>query len=451
MMDDKVRMVLRDLVAEKGESLLGSRERLRGLLSDDCPECTKEINVLMIAVQAQVAAEMRAYSSSTETRVAVNASILRLERAFGLGRPAAAWAVLSLGYALSRITEEQFQTLLPELSADSAVPPAPNRPASDPMRPPPPPPPPPVFRPPPPPPPPPRPISQPFSQPGSQPYVSPVYQPVQPYPNVNPVVSPPGPQAGSMPLPIPVQPTQSSSSRVGIGIGIGIGVLLVASVLFSLAHRSPAPDTTSTGSQTSQSAPSQSQPSRSQPPASDPPVAQPSAQSGFTTYADKSGLFQVDVPADWVFLRSESDTTLDNAACHMVRAAVFAKVAEHSDLDGWLSEGIRVTVYLPPSGQIWQTEWAADWLKRSINGTLQGYAKYQNTTVEPVQLGNVAASTTAVMGEAKAISEPEVARLYVGVAQKYLVVVDVAMPSSKRPLFESADETVRRTFKLNVP
>src|SRR5579863_3407610 len=135
MMDDKVRLALRDLVADNGESLLVSRDRLRGLLSDDCPECNREINVLMIAVQAQVAAELRAYSSSAETRAAVHTSIQRLERAFGLGRPAAAWAALTMAYALGRITDEQFQGLLPELSAESGISPPAERPTAEPFRP----------------------------------------------------------------------------------------------------------------------------------------------------------------------------------------------------------------------------------------------------------------------------------------------------------------------------
>jgi hypothetical protein len=159
----------------------------------------------------------------------------------------------------------------------------------------------------------------------------------------------------------------------------------------------------------------------------------------------------VEVPGDWLFRRAESDTTLDNTATHEIRAAVFPKDAEHSDLNGWLSAGIRVTIYLPPSGQVWQANWAADGVTRSLDGTLQGYSKFQNTAVEPVKLGNVSASTTAVMGEAAAISEAEVARLYVGHDEKYLVVVDVAMPASKRALFDSTDETVRRTFELKVP
>src|SRR4051812_19147352 len=116
MMDDRVRIALRELVAEQGESLLASREKLRGLLSDDCPECNKEINILMIAVQAQVPSELRAHSSSADPKVALSACILRLERAFGLGRPAAAWAVLTLANSVGRVTDDQFSRFLAELS-----------------------------------------------------------------------------------------------------------------------------------------------------------------------------------------------------------------------------------------------------------------------------------------------------------------------------------------------
>jgi hypothetical protein len=219
----------------------------------------------------------------------------------------------------------------------------------------------------------------------------------------------------------------------------------VGGVLYGLAHRSD-----STDSQTGQTQTGQTKTSQTDPPKAEPPRKSEQG-SDFATYADTSGMFQVEVPREWVFRRSESDTTLDNAACHLVKAVVFPKDAEHAILDGWVSAGIRVSLYLPPSGQIWQTEWATDWQKRSFTNLMQGYSKFQNTTVEPVQLGNVAASTTAVMGESTQISEPEVARVYAGVSQKYLLMVEVAMPSSKRPVFESFDEVVRKTFELKVP
>lgn len=434
-----MRTALRDLVATEGESLLTSRERMRGLLSDDCPECNKEINVLMIAVQAQVPSELRAYSSATETRVALNAGVLRLERAFGLARPWAAWAVLSLAYAIGRIPDEQFQSLLAELSVDSATPSGLDWPTAEPKRPPPPPPPPPRPTPPPP-----RPTSQPLSPPASQPGSQPGSAAL---PNINPSVFQPRPETPGVNPSAPVPPPRTKTSL--IGLGIGGGVLLACIIVYSLLHQTPAPELKSSVPPVSRS--SQPEPPAARPPAPEPPVPEPTPPSGSSTYSDSSGLFQVAVPGDWVYRRAESDTTLENVPCHLVRVAVFAKQAERSDLEGWISEGIRVSIYLPPKGQIWQADWAAGWQKKTIADSLAGYSKSQNTTVEPVQLGNIPASTTAVMGEAKVISEPEVARIYVGVSQKFLVTLEVAMPSSKRPIFESADETVRRTFEMRVP
>lgn len=440
-MDDRARVALRDLVAGNGEQLLVSRERLRGLLSDECPECTREINVLMIAVQAQVPAELHAHPSATESRVAVTASILRLERAFGLGRPAAAWAALSIAYSLGRISEDQFRALLTELNTDSANAPRAERSTAEPSLPQPLP----AYRPPPPP----KPVSQPpllppLARPPSQAPTPPPPRPVSP-----PAAPAAAPAYPSNVAPYPAPQPASGGGRLGLGIGIGIGVLAISAVVaYSLTHHTPSTDTASSaGTRSEQRAPEQPKPDQSSPPPSD-----PAAPGGFTTYADKSGMFQLSVPEDWLYRRSEADDKLENADCHMIRAALYPKDAERSDMDGWMSAGVRVSIYLPPNGQVWLSDWAADWQKRSFQSLLKGYSKFQNTAIEPVQLGNVSASTTAVMGEAPStISEAEVARLYVGVSQKYLVVVDVAMPASKRALFESTDETVRRTFELKVP
>ena len=427
-MDDRARFALRELVAEHGEAILASRERLRGMLSDGCPECSKEINILMIAVQAQVPSELRAHSSATDPKIALNESAMRLERAFGLGRHAAAWAVLALANALGKVPDECVPALLAELSAESggAVPPPPRPPpvATTPWTPPPPP----------------RPPAYP-----QQPYTSP------------------------MPPNVPVAPLASKGKGVAIAIGVG-GAMIVAVLgiaIYALSRHtgtsesgSDQPKITQPGSsqsgssqpdQPGQTPPSQpgstqtDQPGPGQPDSSSqPPVA------GFSSYTDSSGLFQFPVPADWVFRRAESDTTVDNAPTHFVHAAVFSKTAEKSDLDGWVSEGVRVSLYLPPKGQIWKPDWSAEWQKRMFQASLQVYTRFQNTAIEPVQLGNIQASTTAVMGEAKPISEAEVARLYVGYGEKYLVTIEVAMPSSKRPQFEALDEAVRRGFELKV-
>jgi hypothetical protein len=361
-----------------------------------------------------VPAELRAYPSPADTRVAVNAGVLRLERAFGLARPAAAWAVLSLAYAIGRIAEEQFQGLLAELSADSATPSTLDRPSAEPQR------------------------------PSPRPSLPPLPAPPPPRPasspNIHPSIYPPG---AHPPSPVP-QPRAKASL---VALAVAGGVLLACVLLYSLTHQAPPPDLKSSTLPDSR----QQQPSPPPPPDTKAAAPHPPPASGLSTYSDSSGLFQVMVPDDWVFRRSETDITLDNMSCHLVRAAVFARQAERSDLEGWISEGIRVSIYLPQNGQLWPADWAAGWQKKMIADSLAGYSKSQNTTIEPVQLGNIPATTTAVMGEANVISEAEVARIYVGVSPKFLVAVEVAMPSSKRPAFESADETVRRTFEVKVP
>src|SRR5579871_117315 len=454
MMDDRVRVALRDLVAEQGESILASRERLRGLLSDDCPECSREINVLMIAMQAQVPAELRTYGSATEIRVGLGAIIHRLERAFGLGRPAAAWAVLSIAYAVGRIVEQQFQTMLPELSLESGMSPPPSppaTPATESVRPLPPPPPAPPL---------PRPISQPASQPPPRPISQPPFQQPQPQPPPRAPYSPPMPtpvygspayfnrQAPMLPAQpvIPVQPPRSSGGKmgVGIGIGIGIGVLLIVGILLAVSHRSQ--DQPSQGDTQTTTTPGQGPGTQSTPPGTQPPQA---PQSEYITYSDASMVFQMEVPREWLSKREESDTKIDNTDSHLIRAAVYPSDAQHADLDGWISAGIRVSILTPPPGQSWQTDWATEWQKKSFNNLLNGYAKFQDTNIEPIQLGNIATSTTAVLGESPTISEPEVARAYIGFTQKYLITVEVSMPQSKRSLFDSADERLRKTFEID--
>ena len=263
-MDDKVRIALRDLLADKGQSLLASTDLLRGLLSDDCPECTEEINVLTTAVEAHLPSELRDYSTATETRVALNASILRLERGFGLQRPAAAWAVVTLANVLNHIPDEEFQSLLVELGGEPSLPSAPEpkrprtpTPSAPPLSSTPPP-----AR---------HPSPPSASQPSSTPPPPPAATPHPPPPPMPRRTSPPPPRPAP-PQAFPsvyrtagkAQPAQSS--RIGKIVGIiALGVLGSWIAIALIESQSQTPD----------APPSTSPPSQTQPPAESGPVTSP--------------------------------------------------------------------------------------------------------------------------------------------------------------------------------
>ncbi|HLK62276.1 MAG TPA: TonB family protein [Bryobacteraceae bacterium] len=121
-MNDQVRTVLRERLAELGNSALGSSDSLRSVLSGTLPDATPEVDALAVAVDAHVPLELRDYSTDAEARMALDSSILHLERGLRVDRPSAAWAVLTLASATGHITDEQFHDLLAKLGGEPSVP-----------------------------------------------------------------------------------------------------------------------------------------------------------------------------------------------------------------------------------------------------------------------------------------------------------------------------------------
>ncbi|MFN2108577.1 MAG: hypothetical protein ACK2UI_02860, partial [Anaerolineae bacterium] len=100
------RRQLREIVAQYGESVLEDPRRCRALLLDFCGSYKGEINLLVMAMQESIPADLRNASPGIPQPVLFGRLIRRLQDAYFLPEDAARWAVETCAEALGTLVTE---------------------------------------------------------------------------------------------------------------------------------------------------------------------------------------------------------------------------------------------------------------------------------------------------------------------------------------------------------
>jgi hypothetical protein len=101
-MNDTARTMLARLVALYGVSIAHDANRCEGLLRDTCPECSREIFVLVHAVRQHVTDDLLTPRHSLPLALTEAFLVKRLEDELGFSGEVARWAVASWAEALGR-------------------------------------------------------------------------------------------------------------------------------------------------------------------------------------------------------------------------------------------------------------------------------------------------------------------------------------------------------------
>ena len=99
-MSDPPRQTLRDIVAQRGDSVIEHPQLCRGLLLDLCGEQRREINLLVTAQQEGVAEDLRGLRRGVPIEPAVARLTKRLVDRHAMAEGAARWAVESWALAV---------------------------------------------------------------------------------------------------------------------------------------------------------------------------------------------------------------------------------------------------------------------------------------------------------------------------------------------------------------
>lgn len=171
-----------------------------------------------------------------------------------------------------------------------------------------------------------------------------------------------------------------------------------------------------------------------------------SARPSQASYREKNGLFSLSVLPNYLITSESSGRAADG---HRVFSTTLAaRDAEHDGKNGWLSDGVRVSVHLPAEGHEWTADYQSRWSTGTVGSLVGGYDQYDvKGREDSVFAGGIQGTGLAVVGYSGKIREPEAAYLYVFASRYCLVSVELATPVSRYAAADALNGLFRKTFK----
>ena len=168
----------------------------------------------------------------------------------------------------------------------------------------------------------------------------------------------------------------------------------------------------------------------------------------FTVYKDPDGLFSMLIRRDWQVQRNDKEYREDRTfgPHREVTLMNHSPNAEKATIAGWLSEGVRLILRLPPEGKVWKMEWAERWQSTQFNNILGGYSRHRATAVEAVKSGNAPVKYLIAEGESPQISRKEAMVVYLGIHPKCLMFLEITMPADKGDELKLVNTVLTSTF-----
>lgn len=166
----------------------------------------------------------------------------------------------------------------------------------------------------------------------------------------------------------------------------------------------------------------------------------------FTVYEDKYKVYKGVVPRAWKLQNSEH-WSQDNQEYDMV-ALMAPESAARAEVDGYLSEGIRVTISMPPKGQVWRLSTPAAYADLFSKGILESNKGFVQTSAINGKVGQEPMKVLEFVGQNPNITEPEKDRFYLLARPECYVVVECVSPAGKFKDEELLFRLFMKTFEF---
>jgi Trypsin-like peptidase domain len=148
----------------------------------------------------------------------------------------------------------------------------------------------------------------------------------------------------------------------------------------------------------------------------------------FKEYRDPDDLFVSMVPRAW---QTDRSTWTEQDGTRHIVLMVSAPSAEIAEINGWLSEGLRLHIMVPKPGSVWRADGATSWVADSRRRILSSYSQSEALTPETVLFERTPAAKIGVRGTSSRLREPETGYIYHLFTPQARAVVEVVAPGSK--------------------
>ena len=163
-----------------------------------------------------------------------------------------------------------------------------------------------------------------------------------------------------------------------------------------------------------------------------------------SVYEGPSGIFQVGKPKGW---KDQYRAKWTDNGLYRVQFMLSPPSAEKADLGGYLSEGARLNIWLPPEERRTGAN-VQQWAPQSIRSLLQaniGFTFVDSSTVRVAGTRGIAYTLT---GNSPQISEPEKTKIIYAATPRYTARIDLVSPSRLWNIYKGRFREMMRSFRV---
>lgn len=162
-----------------------------------------------------------------------------------------------------------------------------------------------------------------------------------------------------------------------------------------------------------------------------------------TLFQHPDGWVQFIMPKDYV---SSVDNQVDQDGTRNLTVVAYAPQAERNGMNGWLSDGIRVSLRVAPAEKVWTDTYQTTWGPAKLSGLLSGYDRHFLERKSSLTADGMVGTSIFVKGTAPAISSTEAAYLHVLSSPKCVATIEVTAPVEQIKKVDLLNELVLRSF-----
>lgn len=133
--------------------------------------------------------------------------------------------------------------------------------------------------------------------------------------------------------------------------------------------------------------------------------------SMLAVYEDKYKTYEAVVPKSWRFEKTEGWS--EDKQSYNIIAMTSPESAARAEVNGYLSEGIRITISMPPKGKVWTAASPAEYAAFVSKNMLEDNPGFVQTSTSSATVGQEPLKILEFVGQNPNIAEPERDRFYV--------------------------------------
>lgn len=166
----------------------------------------------------------------------------------------------------------------------------------------------------------------------------------------------------------------------------------------------------------------------------------------FSIYKDPDGIFEGVSLSAWKVQREVTPVANGNTLVQTVFAPPNAAMAK---VGGYLSEGMAISVVLPPKGSTFASNAITELLNQYAENLLRANKGFELTNTGMIMLSDMTAKVFTFKGRGPGLPEAEQDIYYIFGNEKAVVQLVVVQPNSKLSQLESTNEYCAKNFKIN--